>query len=204
MNQVAIVNTGLSNVHSIARAIEECGASATVTQDPGDLKTATRIILPGVGAFPPAMAALTQSGMADAVREQVLGVGIPFLGICLGMQLLAKTGEEGRSTPGLDLIDGEVRKLEPQGDERVPHVGWNTVAFVRESPLFVGIDSDHDFYFVHSYALVAEHVEDVTATTDFGGGITAAVQRDLVFGVQFHPEKSQRVGFAVLKNFLAV
>lgn len=204
MGRVAIVDTGLCNLDSIARAIEECGGSPVVTDDPGGLTDRARIILPGVGAFPEAMARLHEQGLVEAMTEQVIGRGIPFLGVCLGMQLMASRGSEVRDTPGLGWIEGEVSLLEPGEDERIPHIGWNEVQALPGSPLFLGIEPGHDFYFVHSYVLRPAHIEDVAGTTDYGGGFVSAVHRDNVFGVQFHPEKSQGMGFAVLRNFLAL
>ena len=204
MSRVAIVNTGLSNLDSISRAVEECDSSPVVTDNPEDIDRATHIILPGVGAFPAAMARLAARGLVEAMTEHVVGRGIPFLGICLGMQLLATKGSEIRDTPGLGWIDGDVDLLAPGPGERVPHVGWNEVVPVNDSPLFRGIPSERDFYFVHSYVLRAARDEDIAARTPYGGGFVSAVQRGMIFGVQFHPEKSQRAGFDVLRNFLTI
>jgi len=201
---VAIINTRLCNLHSIRRAVEECGLDAVITDDPRDLESVSSIILPGVGSFPLAMRRLQSAGLVEALGEQVMGQRIPFLGICLGMQLLATRGEEGGGSTGLGWLDGDVRLLKPGPGERVPHVGWNDLQFQRASPIFAGFQASPDFYFVHSYALTPADPETVVATSDFAGGITAAVQRDHIFGVQFHPEKSQKPGFAVLRNFLAI
>src|SRR5687768_16137204 len=138
---------------------------------------------------------LERVGLVDALDDQVRRHGVPFLGICLGMQLLATLGREVRDTHGLGWIDGEVTRLEPAPGERVPHVGWNQVELVTESPLFKGIDAGRDFYFVHSWALRPAAAPHVIATTPYAGGFTSAVHRDNVFGVQFHPEKSQFAGF---------
>lgn len=204
MSRVAIINTGLCNLDSIARAVEECGKSLVVTDHPEDLATATHMILPGVGAFPAAMARLTERHLVDVMTEHVVGRGIPFLGICLGMQLLATGGSEIRNTPGLGWIDGNVDILKPGPGERVPHVGWNEVVPVNNSLLFRGVSPDRDFYFVHSYILRPTRAEDVVGQTPYGGGFVSAVQRGLIFGVQFHPEKSQQAGFDVLQNFLSI
>jgi len=204
MNRVVIVDTGLCNLDSIARAVEECGGDPLVTNVASDLSKGVRIVLPGVGAFPKAMQHLNERGLVDALREQVLGNGIPFLGICLGMQLLATSGAEGSRTPGLGWIRGEARLLDPVGDERVPHIGWNDVVRRAQATLFEGIDAERDFYFVHSYALAPDDSTDIAAMTDYAGGFVSAVERDHIFGVQFHPEKSQKAGFQVIRNFLAV
>ena len=198
-----IVDTGLCNLDSIARAVEQCqGRSPVVTSDPNDLDDAARIILPGVGAFPEAMSRLTSTGMADAMREQAIGRNVPFLGICLGMELLATLGHEVTPTPGLGWISGEVRPLRPEPGERLPHVGWNEVHRVGKPALLRDLDDGRDFYFVHSYTFVPSDREVVAATTPYGGGFVSAVERGNVFGVQFHPEKSQLAGFQVLSNFL--
>jgi glutamine amidotransferase len=195
----------MCNLDSVKRAVEECGGDPLVTDQARDIEIANRIILPGVGAFPNAMQNIKQRALDEILREQVMGHQIPFLGICLGMQLLATRGWEVEETEGLGLIPGEVRRLEPFGeDTRIPHIGWNEVCFVRDSPLFKGIVWGKDFYFVHSYHLSPQDENNVIACTPYGKGFVSAVQRGLIFGVQFHPEKSQRLGFQVLKNFLSV
>lgn len=205
MTRVAIVDYGMGNVDSVARAVEECGGTPRVTDRPEEIETATHIILPGVGAFPNGIRQLEARALDQILRDQVVGGQIPFLGICLGMQMLATTGCEGVETPGLGWIDGEVVRLEPVGaDTRIPHIGWSEVHFEKPSPLFAGIDSGRDFYFVHSYHLRCRREEDVVARTPYYGGFVAAVGRGPVFGVQFHPEKSQRLGFQVLRNFLGL
>jgi glutamine amidotransferase len=204
VRSVAIVDTGLCNLDSIARAVEDCGGVPEVTQEPRDLERAASIILPGVGAFPKAMSGLRANGLDVALTEQVVGRGIPFLGVCLGMQLLGTVGNEGQQTLGLGWIDGEVGLLSPGAGERVPHIGWNQIDRVGDTPLFRGTATDRDYYFVHSYVLRPERPEDVTSTTPYGGGFVSSVNRGNIFGVQFHPEKSQQAGFAVLRNFLAL
>jgi glutamine amidotransferase len=203
MSRVAVVDYGMCNLDSVARAIQECGGQPVVTSDPADLKTASHIVLPGVGAFPDAMRNIRSRNLEEPMREQVETRHIPFLGICLGMQLLATTGTEVEESHGLGWIEGEVRRLVPTAtDCRVPHVGWNELCLERESPLFSGLDMRRDFYFVHSFHLVAKSDDDVLARTPYADGFVSAVQRDHVFGVQFHPEKSQRAGFQVFRNFL--
>jgi glutamine amidotransferase len=201
---VAIVDTGLCNLDSIARAIEDCGGKPLVSDDPRDLEHAARIVLPGVGAFPEAMARLRSRGLDVALSEQVIGREIPFLGVCLGMQLMATRGTEGRETAGLGWIEGEVSLLQAGPGERIPHIGWNDVEPSADSPLFRGITPGRDFYFVHSYVLNPTRDEDIAAVTPYSGGFVSAVHRGNLFGVQFHPEKSQQAGFAVLSNFLAL
>lgn len=205
MNKVAIVDYGMCNLDSVARAVEECGGKAMVTDRAKDLETANRIILPGVGAFPDAMRNIKQRYLDKILYEQVIGKKIPFLGICLGMQLLATKGWEVEETEGLGWIPGEVKRIEPfENDIRIPHIGWNEVFLVCESPLFKGISTGKDFYFVHSYHLSPQNEDNIVGHTPYGRGFVSALQCNLIFGVQFHPEKSQRLGFQVLKNFLAV
>ena len=205
MNRVAIVDYGLCNIDSVARAIEMCGGKPTITSSPDDLGSADRIILPGVGAYPDAMANLRADELDAALHEQVIDEKAPFLGICLGMQLLATVGEEVTTTKGLGFVGASVRRLEAtERDRRVPHIGWNEVNPSDGARLFDGIEPGTDFYFVHSFHVVCDDASDVAATTPYCGGFTSSVERDNVFGVQFHPEKSQDAGFVVLRNFLAV
>ena len=207
MNRVAIVDYGMSNLDSVARAIEECGGTPVLTRSPADLVDASRIILPGVGVFADAMGRLRSLGYEDVLQEQVQAKGVPFLGICLGMQLMAARGVEGGETRGLGWIEGECVRLEPAGGEvRIPHVGWNDVEYSgKVAPaLLAGIPTGRDFYFVHSYHLRCARAEDVAARTPYCGGFTSLVGGGTVCGAQFHPEKSQQDGFKLLRNFLAL
>lgn len=205
MNIVAVVDYGMCNLDSVRRAVEECGGTVVVTSQAQDLETANRIILPGVGAFQEAMRNIKALSLDRVLYEQAIEKNIPLLGICLGMQLLASKGWEGEKTDGLGLIPGEIRRLEPFGtDTRIPHVGWNEVNPSRESNLFRDISSGKDFYFVHSYHFCTENDSHILAHTPYAGRFVSAVQSGFVFGVQFHPEKSQKTGFQLLKNFLAV
>jgi imidazole glycerol-phosphate synthase subunit HisH len=204
MQRVAIVDYGMCNLDSVRRAFEEVGARPYVTDDPGDLDAADRIVLPGVGAFPDAMHNLRARGLDEALAKQVLHKGAPFLGVCLGMQLMAAVGEEVEPTEGLGWIDARcVRFVATETDRRVPHVGWNEVTPAVDSPLFAGIPPGTDFYFVHSFHVACAPTEQVLATTPYCDGFVSAVQRGHAFGVQFHPEKSQRWGLHLLQNFLA-
>ena len=202
--RVAIVDYGLCNVDSVRRALEVVGADAFVTDEPAELARADRIVLPGVGAFPDAMRNLEARGLDEALAAEVLEGGAPFLGVCLGMQLLAAVSAEVEETKGLNWFDARVTRLVPTGTERVPHVGWNEVRPVCNSPLFAGIPSGADFYFVHSYHVVCADDIDVLALTPYCGRFVSAIQRGYVFGVQFHPEKSQQWGLRLLENFLEV
>lgn len=200
---VLVVNYGMGNLGSVLRALEECGASAFVSDDPTDLAEASAIVLPGVGSFADGMANLHAGGWVDTLTSAVLEDGVPVLGICLGMQLFADFGEEGGRTPGLGWIPGEVIRLTPDTPEtRIPHVGWNEVNCQEEAALFENIPPETDFYFVHSYHFRPTNPDHAIATTPYCGGFVSAAGRDRIAGVQFHPEKSSRMGFQLLRNFL--
>ena len=204
MKTVAIVDYGMGNVDSVARAVQECGGDPIVTCEASVFENAAAIILPGVGAFPTGMRNLRDRGLETVLKEQVLAVGIPFLGICLGMQLLATKGWEGEETKGLGWIEGEVKRLEPdRPDIRIPHVGWNEVVLTQPSSLFEEIPSGKDFYFVHSYHFACSQSKDEFARTPYCGSFVSAIRRANILGVQFHPAKSQKFGLKLLKNFLA-
>lgn len=205
MSVVAIVDYGMGNLDSVARAVEECGGRPLRAAGPRDLAEAAHVILPGVGAFRDAMASLRRTGMADALEERVRRRGIPFLGLCLGMELLATRSFEGGEHAGLGWIDGDVVRFETGHDRlRVPHVGWNNVEPVRESVLFHGIRPGTDFYFVHSYHVACRDRADLLATTPYGLHFASSLQRENVWACQFHPEKSQAAGLRLLANFLAL
>ncbi|MFZ5775064.1 MAG: imidazole glycerol phosphate synthase subunit HisH [Thermodesulfobacteriota bacterium] len=204
MKEIVIVDYGMCNLDSVARAVEKCGGSALVSADPADLSDADGIILPGVGAFCDAMHNLKERDLVTPLREQALGRSIPFLGICLGMQLMATVGHEGGRSEGLGLIPGEVvRFLADTPTTRIPHVGWNEVQYQRECPLFEGIADRTDFYFVHSFHFQCEP-QYVIATTPYCGGFHSVIGTGLCFGTQFHPEKSLAAGQTLLRNFLSL
>lgn len=204
--KVAIVDYGMGNLGSVRRALTELGVDVIVAERPDQLAAAARIVLPGVGSFTDGMAHLDARGWSDALRERTLTHGIPLLGICLGMQLLAGAGSEGGNgtmTPGLALIPGDVVRLDALGCTlRIPHVGWNAIVPHGTPPLLAGIPPQTDFYFVHSYAFRPASPSHILATTDYGVPLTAVVGDGPVMGTQFHPEKSSRAGFRLLKNFL--
>ena len=199
--RVAVVDYGMGNLDSVSRALEECGGRPLVTSDQRDLTAAAAVVLPGVGSFAKGMQNIRDRGLDEILIDDVVYNGVPLLGLCLGMQLLASEGSEGDDTRGLGLIPGRVERMDAQG-LRVPHVGWNEVQQTRDHPLFRSISSGADFYFVHSYVLRCDDPGDVIATVPYGGDIVAGVARCSVAGVQFHPEKSQRSGFQLLRNFL--
>jgi glutamine amidotransferase len=210
---VAIIDYGSGNLHSAAKAFERAAREAgsklviKVTAEPEDVLGADRIVLPGVGAFADCKAGLASiPGMIEALEEAVQERGKPFLGICVGLQLMATRGLEHGITPGLNWVAGEVRAIEPDdGSLKIPHMGWNTLNVVREHALLAGIPTGADglhAYFVHSFHLLPENAGDLVATTDYGGPVTAFVARDNMAGSQFHPEKSQKLGLALIGNFL--
>ena len=201
---VVIVDYGMGNIGSVTRAIEECGADVTVSSDAEVLKSASHVILPGVGAFPDGMEHLREQN-TDAALHEVAANGTPVLGICLGMQLLSDQSDEVTLTQGLGLIPGEVKRMSSMDSAlRVPHVGWNEVHYVSDSPLFNEIPDFSDFYFVHSYHYVTKQPSDVAAVTPYGDNFSSVVAKDNVFGVQFHPEKSAVFGLKMLKNFISL
>lgn len=203
MSRVLIGDYGLCNLDSVSRAIEECGGSAFVTDQPSAARKASRIILPGVGSFNEGIRCIRKMGWDEALTEEVLGSGIPILGICLGMQLLASHGDEGGVTQGLGFIPGRVVRLEEKDDERIPHIDWNEVhQMSQDIPIFKGIPQDKDFYFVHSYHLCPQDQGHVPATTPYCGSFVSVAGHDNILGTQFHPEKSLGIGFHLLKNFL--
>lgn len=193
---VALVDYGAGNLHSVHNALKAAGAARiAITADPVSVRDADRIVLPGVGAFGAAMRALSGvPGMVEALQETVIGKGRPFLGVCVGMQLMAASGEEHGETAGLGWLAGTVRAI-PADDVKVPHMGWNDVRPVGAHPLI----EPGEAYFLHSFAYDGP---GVLAETDHGGLVVAAIGRDNLVGVQFHPEKSQRYGLALLERFL--
>jgi glutamine amidotransferase len=210
---VAIVDYGSGNLHSAAKAFERAARDSghdqpiLVTGDPDAVRKADRIVLPGVGAFADCRGGLDAvPGLVAALEETVRGRGRPFLGICVGMQLMAERGREHGVTEGLGWIAGEVDRIAPADPAlKIPHMGWNTLNARAPHPLFDGIPLGPDglhAYFVHSYALRPANPGDLVADTDYGGALTAVVGRDTVVGTQFHPEKSQKLGLALIANFL--
>lgn len=201
---IALVDYGVGNLFSLKSSFEAIGANVQVVSKPEELAAADKIILPGVGAFADAAEKLRLSGMDQALIAQAKA-GKPLLGICLGMQLLFEESYEYGIHDGLGLIPGCVRPIAEVIPEsyKIPHIGWNALAFQKESPLFSNIQNGDHVYFVHSY-YAAQCEESVIATTEYGGVLTAAVQKDNVYGCQFHPEKSGRVGLEILKAFVSL
>jgi len=201
--KVALIDYGAGNLHSVHNALEAVGADVTVTDDPKKVRSADRIVLPGVGSYRACANGLRSvEGMVDALEDRVLDGNVPFLGVCVGMQLLADRGVEHAVTPGLGWIGGEVRLIEPTDPAiKVPHIGWNDVAPMPHARNHAVID-DGEAYFLHSYHFVVEEPDRIAALTDHGGGLVAAVAHENIVGVQFHPEKSQQYGLSLLDRFM--
>lgn len=209
---VCVVDYGSGNLHSASKALERAargstGAPIVLTSDPEAVRRADRIVLPGVGAFADCRRGLEAvPGLIEAMREAVHDRGRPFLGICVGMQLLATRGLEHETCAGLDWIEGDVAAIAPADPTlKIPHMGWNTLDAARQHPLLAGIPTGPEgwhAYYVHSYGFRPAQADDIVATTDYGGAIPAIVGRGTIAGTQFHPEKSQALGLALLANFL--
>jgi glutamine amidotransferase len=201
-NVLAVIDYGAGNLRSVLHALNHLGAeSIRVVRTPHDLRGATKIILPGVGAFGAGMQKLREQDLVQPIRDAVY-TGVPYLGICLGMQFLFESSDEMGEHEGLGLLPGTVARFPENLGLKVPHMGWNQICPQRSSPLLYGIDQNSYAYFVHSYYCAPANQDDVLLTVDYGIPFTAAVQRDNIYGVQFHPEKSQRTGLQLLTNFL--
>lgn len=200
--RVAIIDYGMGNVGSVARIVSRTGAKVTITDKAVDIADATHLILPGVGAFPDAMKALNARQLIAPMEAAVLRNGKPILGICLGMELLARSSSEVEPTQGLGWVDAEMVPFPKSKTLKVPHIGWNQIRHKRRETLMEAMDDGDFFYFVHSYHMVCNNADDVVAVSEYGGEFVAVVQRNNVMGTQFHPEKSQANGFRLLLNFL--
>ena len=200
MSYIAVVDYGVGNLKSVSNAFAYLGIETKITGDPDELELAQAIVLPGVGAFPDAAEKLRATGLDQSVVKQ--GRKKPVLGICLGMQLLLDRGEEVRPCPGLGVIKGVCARIPTE--EKLPHIGWNSLTFPNRSPLFEGVDEGSYVYFVHSYYLKAGSEDIVAATTEYGTHIHAAVEKGNLYACQFHPEKSSQTGLKILENFISL
>ena len=203
INMVAIIDYDAGNIKSVEKALHYLGEEAVITRDRDTILGADRVILPGVGAFGDAMEKLRTYEL-DKVIQEVVGQNTPFLGICLGLQLLFESSEESEGVEGLGILKGKVVRLLEESDLKIPHIGWNSLKYPNPGRLFTGIAEDSYVYFVHSYYLQAKDPSIVTATTEYGTLIHASVEQGNVFACQFHPEKSSEVGMQILKNFLTI
>ena len=198
---IVIIDYGMGNLRSVQNALMRFGVNINITNDLSIINKSDALVLPGVGAFGEAISNLQLLKIIDPIKDQVLSNKKPILGICLGMQLLADSSEEKGSNQGLGLIEGSVKKIKTLESHRLPHIGWNDIKVMKKKPLFNKIMSKAAFYYVHSYEFKASK-EYISSYTDYGKALTASVQKNNIFGVQFHPEKSQTAGLIVIRNFL--
>ena len=200
---IAIIDYDAGNIKSVEKAIQSLGEDVIVTRDADVLLKAEKVILPGVGAFGDAMDKIRSYGLEDVIH-QIVEKGTPFLGICLGLQLMFEESDETPGVKGLGLLPGKILRIPEAEDLKIPHMGWNSLHFEKETRLFAGIKEGAYVYFVHSFYLKAEDESIVAASTEYATHIHAAVEKDNVFACQFHPEKSSEVGLAILKNFISL
>lgn len=198
--RIVIIDYGMGNLRNVQKGFEKVGFEAKITNKANDIKEAHAVVLPGVGAFRDCMENLDHLGLIEPLIRAI-EEGKPYLGICLGLQILFSESEEFGSKKGLDIIKGRVRKFLPDIDHKVPHMGWNTVEIVKEVPMLEGISSGDFFYFVHSYYVEPDEKGLVSTLTDYGIKFTSSIFKDNIFATQFHPEKSQKKGLMVLENF---
>jgi glutamine amidotransferase len=199
-DMIAIIDYGMGNLRSVQKALERTGREAVVTRDPGQIQSARGVVLPGVGAFSTCMENLAKFGLIEPIRE-VVRQKRPFLGICLGFQLLFSESEEFGRQQGLDLFSGKVKGFRPVENLKIPHMGWNRVEIKLDSPFLEGLSSGDYVYFVHSFYVVPEDPSIIATTTDYGEDFVSSIATDTLFACQFHPEKSQDLGLRILANF---
>jgi len=199
---IAIIDYGMGNLRSVQKALEKAGADALITQNRDDIEKASHVVLPGVGAMQPAMEKLESLGLTESIKKCIKEKK-PFLGICLGFQLLFEKSNEGGHVKGLGLLPGNVKRF--ANDLKVPHMGWNQLDIQqKDCPLWKGIENKSNVYFCHSYYVKPDDVALISTITDYGMDFTSAISKNNIFGVQFHPEKSQEIGLAILKNFMEI
>ncbi len=200
---IVVVDYGMGNLRSVQKAFEKVGRTAAISRDPDEIRKAERLVLPGVGAFPKCMANLNGLSLVEPILEFVRS-GRPFLGICLGLQLLFEESEEFGRHEGLGIIPGKVVAFDRSMGLKIPHMGWNQIVFKKDVPVFEGIEAGSHFYFVHSYYVVPASASDIAAESEYGIRFACAVAHENIFATQFHPEKSQSRGLQILRNFSAV
>jgi glutamine amidotransferase len=199
--RIVIVDYGMGNLRNVQKGFERVGVEAVLTRSKREIQKASAIVLPGVGAFKDCMDNLEKRGLVDLLRQSIEG-GKPYLGICLGLQILFSESEEFGLHRGLDVVKGKVVKFKPDPEHKVPHMGWNTVEVVKEIPLLQGIRSGEFFYFVHSYYVVPEDKACVATVTEYGEPFVSSISKGNVFATQFHPEKSHEMGLKILEDFI--
>lgn len=200
---ITIIDYGMGNLRSVQKAFEKIGAEATITSNPKEIAQATKLLLPGVGAFRDGIRCLKEQSLVEPILEHV-NSGKPFMGICLGLQLLFDISYEDGEYEGLGIIPGKVVRLEDQPELKIPHIGWNEIETTAAHPILAGIPSHEHFYFVHSYYVAPENESDILAYTEHGCRFASIVARDNIFASQFHPEKSQSAGLKLLQNFASL
>ena len=200
---IAIIDYDAGNIKSVEKALQYLGEEAVITRDREEILNSDKVILPGVGAFGDDMEKLHQYRLVDTIQE-VVDRRIPFLGICLGLQLMFESSDEAPGVEGLGLLPGKILRIPKKGDMKIPHMGWNDIKIKEGAKLFAGLEDHPYVYFVHSYYLQADDPSIVAATTEYGVTIHASVEKDNIFACQFHPEKSSTVGLQILKNFIAL
>lgn len=200
---IVVVDYGVGNIASVLNMLKKVGAKAKASNLPADLEQADKLILPGVGAFDAGMRTLRASGLIDVLNEQVLSVGKPVMGICLGSQMLGCRSEEGEEA-GLGWIDMDIVRFEKRDGRKVPHMGWNYVSPCVEHPILAGLNQESRYYFVHSYYMLPQSIDDTLLVANYGQEFAAGVMKDNIFGFQFHPEKSHKFGMQLFKNFVSL
>jgi glutamine amidotransferase len=202
---ICIIDYGAGNIGSISNMFRKLGRPVKITSNPEDIKNAKKLILPGVGSFDYGMSKLGESGLIEILNEKVLKDKIPILGICLGAQLMTKKSEEG-NLMGFGWFDAEVKKFSPKDESvfRIPHMGWNYVKLIKETPLSKDLPFEPKYYFVHSYYLQSNKLEDIFMTTNYENDFVSALNHDNIYAVQFHPEKSHKYGLKIFQNFLSI
>ncbi len=198
---IAILDYDAGNIKSVEKAVAYLGEEGIITRDKDIILSSDKVILPGVGSFGDAMNKLSEYKLCDVIYD-VVDSGKPFLGICLGLQLLYKESEESPGAAGLGILEGRIKRIPDKEGLKVPHIGWNSLDIRKDAKLFKGVPDNSYVYFVHSYYLEADNLEDVVATTEYSAHIHASVEHENVFACQFHPEKSSEVGLKILKNFI--
>ena len=200
MSKIVIIDYGMGNLRSVQKGFERIGFEAKITRSKREIEGAAGIVLPGVGAFKDCMENLERFGLIEPLLQSI-EKGKPYLGICLGLQILFSESEEFGSHRGLDVIKGKVLRFRPDPEYKVPHMGWNTIEVTRQAPMLQGIKSGDFFYFVHSYYVIPEEKEWIATVTNYGGPFVSGIWKENLFAIQFHPEKSQQKGLRVLENF---